>query len=198
MVAALGFEALTASQRIPAQQHSETAGATKQNSQPSHAKINEPRSSEQTGQRAEKQVQATKHLKEFSIEFFNLKLSDAIIAIFTIVLAVKTAGLFKETAGLRAAADKQAVDTAASIAVAKRSADVAERALTELERPYLFIIDFNWILIDKAKSLGLPFGLSYSVANGGKLPAFIRQVKVGLRFGRTIPSRKKSHPYITC
>jgi len=35
-----------------------------------------------------------------------LKLSDVIIAIFTIVLAVKTAGLFRETAGLREATDK--------------------------------------------------------------------------------------------
>ena len=59
--------------------------------------------------------------------FFELKLTDAIIAIFTIVLALKTSGLFKETAGLRSAADKQAKDMEAST---KAATDAANAAIT--------------------------------------------------------------------
>jgi len=33
--------------------------------------------------------------------------------------------------------------------VTKKSVDIAERSLTELERPYLFILDYNWLLSQK-------------------------------------------------
>jgi hypothetical protein len=58
-----------------------------------------------------------------------------------------------------------------------RSAEIAERALTELERPYSFILDYNWLLAQKAQADGHECGVCYSVMNGGKLPASIKAVK---------------------
>jgi hypothetical protein len=71
-----------------------------------------------------------------------------------------------------------------------RSAAIAERALTELERPYLFILDYNWLLAQKAQADGHEYGVCYSVMNGGKLPAFVKAVKSGLLFGEAIPLMK--------
>lgn len=63
--------------------------------------------------------------------FFELKLTDVIIAIFTVVLAVKTSGLFVETAGLRAAADKQREDSLRAIEATENSAAAAVVANTQ-------------------------------------------------------------------
>ena len=88
------------------------------------------------------------------------------IAIFTIVLAVISR--------------RQAILT-------RQSVRIAERALTELERPYLFILDYNWLLTEKAKANDTKYGWSYFVMNGGKLPAVITGVKYGVKFGQSIP-----------
>jgi hypothetical protein len=92
------------------------------------------------------------------------------------------------TAGLVGVGYFQSRDAKRSIAAAEASARIAERALTELERPYLFILDYNWLLTEKAKADGLKCGFVFSVANGGKLPAFIKVVKLGIRIGESIPS----------
>jgi hypothetical protein len=55
------------------------------------------------------------------------------IAVFTIVLAWRTGGLFKETAGLRDAANKQREDTLRSIAEASRAATAMEDVATHME-----------------------------------------------------------------
>jgi hypothetical protein len=75
-----------------------------------------------------------------------------------------------------------------------RSAKIAERALTDLERPYLFILDYNWLLIKEAEANGLKCGLIYSVANGGKLPAIIKGVKLGIQFGDAVPFAQNEPP----
>jgi hypothetical protein len=120
VVGALGFEALTASQEIP-NQLSHRSDSARKGPYSSSATLNEPHSAEQTGKRNERQAQAA----ERAFEFLNIKVSDALIAIFTIVLAVKTAGLFEETAGLRIAADKQSRDMEVSIKAAQKSAEAA-------------------------------------------------------------------------
>src|SRR5579863_6018518 len=97
---------------------------------------------------------------------------DGIVAAFTFVLALSTIWLWLSTKDAAIAAG--------------RAAAIAERALTELERPYLFILDYNWLLVEKAQAD--ESGLVYSVANGGKLPAFIKTVKFGMRFGDSIPA----------
>jgi hypothetical protein len=61
---------------------------------------------------------ASNETKHWLDNFFELKLTDVVIAIFTVVLAIKTSGLFVETAGLRAAADKQSRDMERSIKAA--------------------------------------------------------------------------------
>jgi hypothetical protein len=71
--------------------------------------------------------------------------------------------------------------------VTRRSVDIAERTLTDLERPYLFILDWNWLLIGHPKADGEPAWV-YVVANGGKLPAIIKRVSIGTSFDRSIPS----------
>jgi hypothetical protein len=70
-----------------------------------------------------------------------------------------------------------------------QSVEISKRALTDLERPYLFILDYNWLLTGPAKIGGLESGLVYSVANGGKLPAFIKGVKLGNRNRWSDPAR---------
>ena len=63
-----------------------------------------------------------------------------------------------------------------------------------MERPYLFILDYNWLLAEKAKADGHKCGVGYSVMNSGKLPASIKAVKVGLRFGASIPPMDDEPP----
>jgi hypothetical protein len=75
----------------------------------------------------------------------------------------------------------------AAAKAAQDAAAIAGRSLTRLERPYLFILDYNWLLVEKAEANGCKCGLNYSVVNGGKLPASIKTVKTGLRFGDSIP-----------
>jgi hypothetical protein len=61
-------------------------------------------------------------------------ISILLIGMLTFVLAVSTIGLWRQTARLAELARAQSEDTKASIAAAQKSAAVAERALTELER----------------------------------------------------------------
>lgn len=87
-------------------------------------------------------------------------------AIFTGVLTVFTVGLWQET---------------------RNSVRIAARALTELERPYLFVFDMNWRPQEPHEVGGLEPGLTYTVANHGKLPAIIRTVLIGIDFDNKIP-----------
>jgi hypothetical protein len=77
-----------------------------------------------------------------------LVLFNGLLTLFTCLLYRATEGLFKETAGLRSAADQQAQDMEASIAAANASAkaaqkvaDVSEAALIVAERPYLIPLE---------------------------------------------------------
>src|SRR5262249_17840795 len=110
------------------------------------------------------------------------------LAHYTQLLFWATGLLALVTAGLFCFGFFQVRDNRRSIRTAEDSTRIAERALTELERPYLFILDYNWLLAEKAKTNGQKCGWAYSVANGGKLPAFIKTVKVGYRMGEPIPS----------
>lgn len=107
-------------------------------------------------------------------------ISSALTAIATLVIAAFTATLWIATS-------RQAELTA-------RSVRVSEQALTDLERPYLFVLDYNWLLKEKAEAKGIKHGLVYSVMNGGKLPAFIKNVKIGMRFGQSIPPMEDIPP----
>jgi hypothetical protein len=75
-----------------------------------------------------------------------INLFTGVLAVFTIILA--------------GASIYQGVQT-------QKSVEIAQQALTDLERPYLFILDYNWLLIDEAKEAGVEYGWAYIVANGG-------------------------------
>jgi len=133
--------------------------------------------------------------------FFEIKLTDFVIAIFTVVLAIKTAGLFKETAGLRSAANQQAADMKASIAAAQTSAeaaqkaaDVAESALIMADRPYLAprepITKF-WRWGQSGMPVSNPaeydFIIEYGVRNLGRSVAFLKEITVGVLVAKQLP-----------
>jgi hypothetical protein len=127
-IALFGFEALTASQQVPSEQQGYGANAAQGNTETIKRAPDLPHSDEQRTQRKAKQGQAAHGLKEFFVSFLEIKLTDLLIAIFTVVLGIKTAGLFRETAGLRDAADKQRIDTLRSIEAAEKAAKATERA----------------------------------------------------------------------
>lgn len=110
------------------------------------------------------------------------------LAKYTKLLFVATALLVFVTAGLVVLGFIQSGDSKRSIAAAEMSAKTAERALTELERPYLFVLDYNWLLKERAAAENKKVGWIYSVVNAGKLPAIIKNVTFGLTFGDTIPA----------
>jgi hypothetical protein len=109
-------------------------------------------------------------------------IATVFIAAFTVVLA--------------RVSRRQADLTQIAARAAEKSAAVSERALTDLERPYLFILDFNWLAIDQMRVGGLEPGIVYSVSNGGKLPAFITGVKLSIRINGTDPGEPADEPPI--
>jgi hypothetical protein len=168
---AVGFVigANSASKEIPAQQQTERSDSAKDRADSTPSTVPQLHT--------EQDAPKTKEKEEHSVwswigSFFELKLTDVVIAFFTVVLAVKTAGLFVETAGLRTAADQQAADMKASIAAAIRSADISERALTELEAPFTAIKIIDTGLIKKTAEIGHDFAiLKFSITNDGRTPA---------------------------
>ena len=120
--------------------------------------------------------------------FFNA-VSTAFIAIFTIVLANKTAGLFTETFKLRAAADQQDLRMQESLHIAKIAAETAREsadALVAVERGFVVEIisasNLNpTVYCETAEQkdiyevyVSVPFFLK----NYGKTPTIIRGVFV--------------------
>jgi hypothetical protein len=98
-----------------------------------------------------------------------------VLAIFTGVLAWRTTGLFRETKRLRKTANEQRADMLRSIeagekaaSAAIKSANVAEQALSVLERPHVFIESIE--LIEHSIST---FLVRCKVRNYGKTPGII-------------------------
>jgi hypothetical protein len=134
-------------------------------------------------------------VKEHVLEFFNVKLTDLLIAIFTIVLAWRTSGLFKETAGLRSAAEQQALDMKAAIAASEKAAnaatsqaETAARTLADLERPYVYVSNLSPVMRGDNRD---EYFVEYEVANYGKTPAILEAVSVGFE---TDPNGKIAVP----
>src|SRR5882724_11750787 len=132
--AVIGLPAINALDQTPAQQGQDRSGPAEQSTDtfvPGRIAQQSNPKQETKEPDAHKGVVPHNFLEsavEWAVKFFELKLTDVLIVFFTGVLAVKTAGLFKETAGLRAAADQQASDMKASIAAAKDAAAAAERS----------------------------------------------------------------------
>jgi hypothetical protein len=128
------------------------------------------------------QVQAPRNPEPFTWDWFTHDGAAFFTAVLCIVAAIQ-AFLFVWQLILIKETLKPAEKAAKA---AQEAAIIAQRSLTELERPYLFVLDYNWLLTEEARTGKC--GLIYSVANGGKLPAIIKSVKFGLSFGQSIPA----------
>jgi hypothetical protein len=207
-VSVLGFEALTASQQIPSEQQNHRANTAERNAGPiKSAALDQSHPAEQTAQRKTKQQQAAHGVKEFFIGFLEIKLTDLVIAVFTIVLGIKTAGLFRETSGLRDAAEKQRIDTLRAIGATELAADAAQASaetakeqvaitkmsVIDLERAYLAIYpsqittDFIPKNTDRyINSDPLQVSVVFRMHNTGRTGANVRKI-YGV-FGQILPS----------
>jgi hypothetical protein len=178
---ALGFiiGGLSASKETPAQQQTERADNTKGGSDKKLPPVSQLHPEQETPKAEEKEKRPS---WSWLSNFFELKLTDAIIAIFTIVLAVKTSGLFVETAGLREAAQQQREDSLRSIKAAEiaseaaqKSADTGERALFVAYRPLITIVELE--LRGSVSALGTPH-IHFGIRNSGQGIAAINRFSV--------------------
>ena len=121
----------------------------------------------------------------FPVNFLEyvIKLLDP-ITFFTLVLAISTVLLWRDTNGLRRLAAKQSEDMERSLQIgkiaaeaARKSADVAERSLELLERPFLFISELSPV----ADPLGNNKCIWFSLQNYGRFPAIIGFAKIVAR-----------------
>ncbi len=75
---------------------------------------------------------------------------------------------------------KKSADAAEGAAnAANKQAKIAERALTELERPWVFIFGVKELVPDENN---IDFFVQYTVTNYGKMPAIIEQAWIGFVF----------------
>jgi hypothetical protein len=95
---------------------------------------------------------------------------------------------------------KKAADAAEGAAsAAGKQAKIAEAALTQLERPYVFVFDVKEFGFDVESS---EFFVEYSVANYGKMPAIIEGAYIGFEFSDRVappspPLMEDSHTLMT-
>jgi hypothetical protein len=130
---------------------------------------------------------ASSEAKHWLDNFFELKLTDVVIAIFTIVLAIKTSGLFIETAGLRAAAEKQSRDMERSITAATEAVgaaiaanQISVKTARQQLRAYVTAKEINLNVLRGLSTMGAygpvegpvhTFAIAPVVFNGGQTPA---------------------------
>jgi hypothetical protein len=112
-----------------------------------------------------------------------------LLAWFTGVLAVSTVGLWIVT---WRGGDKQSRDTQESLRLtaiaataATAQAEIARKALTDIERPYLFIFNVSRLTVEDffdmdEEEIGHALKASYDVANHGKIPAIIESLHSNL------------------
>jgi hypothetical protein len=133
-------------------------------------KTDDERAQEKTDRDRIADSERKKEQSDADLVRYTAELADFTRRLFyaTIVLAIATAGLL-------VAAFIQSRDTKATIEQAKRSADIAERALAELEAPFVFVQINTPGLNVKGNSVS--FGmLQWCVINYGRTPASILEV----------------------
>jgi hypothetical protein len=135
---------------------------------------------------------AQKYIKE-GCEGWHFLIHDAagfftaILAVITGFLAYYTYGLYRTTVGLAQDAEKNSAAQAthmqsfitaatATAQAATSQAKIAERTLTDLERPYVFIFSVGPMEQNEAGDWCVP----YVIANYGRTPAIIESAVVGV------------------
>jgi hypothetical protein len=124
-IAAVGWADLHQS---PPHQHAQQRCAEQPTANASlkSATVQQPQADKDCDARAEAKKRALESLLERVNSFFDFRITDAFLVIFTWILAVKTSGLFTETAGLRRAADEQRTELLRSVKAAENSANAAK------------------------------------------------------------------------
>jgi hypothetical protein len=178
----------SASKEIPPQQHAQRASTAKGGAESQPAAVSELHTQQSHTKAGDKKEPHGNAFFGWVANFFEVKLTDLLIAVFTIVLALKTSGLFAETGRLREATDKlylageRQLDllektSAASIKVAqdsanaaKRAADIAERAAVESDRAWVTVKPeiIGPLVFEKDR---IHIGIGVDLVNIGKSPA---------------------------
>jgi hypothetical protein len=114
------------------------------------------------------------------------------LATYTAFLFGATAVLALATGGLVFAGFKQLRDTKRIIIAAEKSAMTAERALTDLERAYVFVSIYahypNFAtLVNNATEKLFDVHVTISASNHGKTPAILRKVRGYLQIPDVVP-----------
>ena len=104
---------------------------------------------------------------------FFVALGTLMVLIVQSFLLAKT---MRATEGNTTATRRNAIAAFASAKAAKLSAEIANRALTDLERPYLYVSGVRTFKIEAETVGGLEPFLQYTVSNHGRLPASIESV----------------------
>lgn len=167
----------------PAEEQTQQSNPAQEQSQTTAA-IGQSKSNSKQAQAAEEQRGLPSAFSDWLRAFFEFRLTDVFLVIFTYVLATKTAGLFRATSGLkdetkalRQSTDKLWEAGERQIAAAQTSADAAKRA-AEVAQETQIASDRAWIAIDAEVIGALVFGpneISISVKltfkNVGRGPA---------------------------
>jgi hypothetical protein len=180
----LGFIFAGWSNKTPTQQQTERTINTKSRAEEMPSAVSQ--SHAEHAPQAEEKVQHP--IWSWVDNFFELNLTDVIIAIFTVVLAIKTSGLFVETAGLRSAADKQSRDMQASIKAATEAVQngitANQIAVVNAERQLMAYVTASHVHVTEhrmpsslsARDTEVPgrvhtYEFSVVLKNGGQTPA---------------------------
>ena len=123
---------------------------------------------------------------------------DVWVAIFTATLTAATIVLGFATWRLWRATQEAVADTARGLRIAEQSAaaalrqaDVAERALIGLERPYVLLnhIEGGRNRLSRSPDYGSELKLSFELKNYGRTPAMVQSVSFEIFYGETVPEQ---------
>jgi hypothetical protein len=187
----VGFGAVIwkASQHSPANYNSSRSSETKEQTRPP---LPNKGASVQT-QTNPADSESRKYEKTALETFFELKLTDVLLVVFTAILAWRTSGLFVETAGLRDAADRQRTDSLRSIAAteiaakaSQQSAETSKKALFAAYQAILTITEFE--LRDPNARLNKPH-IHWGIRNAGPGMAIVQ--KIGIKITVTEKTRPR-------
>jgi hypothetical protein len=115
------------------------------------------------------------------------------------LIAAGQAGLFVWQLKLM----RKGVEDATTAAnAARKSAEIAEKTLTELERPHLFIENIKldhdflreWSQLDDEELKKISVTARWDIVNYGRSPAIIRQTSSGIYIGKELPSLPLPNP----
>jgi hypothetical protein len=144
-----------------------------------------PQSDSDTKSRQHHKKNAEDKLVDWLSGFVDVRATDILIVIFTAVLATKTSGLYRETSAMRQLADQQRCDAFRSVkateiaaTAALKSADVSERTLAVLERPWILVKIYVGLLrpTDRPTSW---WHVKFVICNYGRMPAIVNSVESG-------------------